>query len=228
MLKVVQCWDDGIINDARLADLLHKYNAKATFNLNPGLMKSERIPSYWQTANGPIGWYHGYHPGYLGLSEIKEVFAGFEVASHCYRHEDASKTPLPEFLKSALDARHFLEDMFQRPCLGFAWPYGTYTPEALDALRDAGFAYGRTVKNVENVSNFEHHLALHPNCHYQDAAFYQKYQTAKTNGSKFFYFWGHSYEMLDYDKLWEQFEMKLKMITDDPDAEWANVIDIVR
>ena len=34
--------------------------------------------------------------------------------------------------------------------------------------------------------------------------------------------------MFEYDKLWEQYEMKIKMISDDPDAEWANVIDIVR
>jgi hypothetical protein len=32
--------------------------------------------------------------------------------------------------------------------------------------------------------------------------------------------------MLEYDKLWEQFELKLKYINDDPDSEWANVVDI--
>ena len=37
MLKVVQCWDDGVINDIRLTDLLRRWGAKATFNLNPGL-----------------------------------------------------------------------------------------------------------------------------------------------------------------------------------------------
>ena len=35
-MKVVQCWDDGVVNDVRLTNLLRKYNAKATFNLNPG------------------------------------------------------------------------------------------------------------------------------------------------------------------------------------------------
>ena len=55
--------------------------------------------------------------------------------------------------------------------------------------------------------------------------FYTRYEAAKKTGV--FYFWGHSYEMLDYDRLWEQFEYKLQFISEDPDAEWADVIDIV-
>ena len=31
MVKVAQCWDDGVATDIRLIDILHKYNAKATF-----------------------------------------------------------------------------------------------------------------------------------------------------------------------------------------------------
>ena len=37
MIKVAQCWDDGVINDIKVADLCRKYGAKATFNLNPAL-----------------------------------------------------------------------------------------------------------------------------------------------------------------------------------------------
>jgi hypothetical protein len=43
MIKVAQCWDDGVLNDLKLTELLRKYNAKATFNLNPALHRySER------------------------------------------------------------------------------------------------------------------------------------------------------------------------------------------
>ena len=41
-MKVVQCWDDGVINDVRLTNLLRKYGAKATFNLNPGTMDPDK------------------------------------------------------------------------------------------------------------------------------------------------------------------------------------------
>ena len=46
-MKVVQCWDDGVVNDARLVELLRHYGAKATFNLNIGLMNIERLTSGW-------------------------------------------------------------------------------------------------------------------------------------------------------------------------------------
>ena len=38
MIKVAQCWDDGVATDIRLIEILRKYNAKATFNLCPGIM----------------------------------------------------------------------------------------------------------------------------------------------------------------------------------------------
>ena len=32
--------------------------------------------------------------------------------------------------------------------------------------------------------------------------------------------------MIDYDKLYEQFEMKIRYIAEDPDSEWCNVVDV--
>jgi len=227
MLKVAQCWDDGVVNDERLVKLLRKYQAKATFNLNPGLMEAERKPTSWDVFGE--GWkgysYHGFRAGKLGLNEIKEIYDGFQVASHCWRHENAGSIPDGDFLKAALDARHFLEDMFQRDCLGFAWPCGIYTPETCRLLKEAGFKYGRTVKNTDDVGAYEDSMALHSSCHYMDGRFFEKYQAAKANGK--FYFWGHSYEMLEDDQLWDQLEQKIRYISQDPEAEWVNVVELV-
>ena len=33
--------------------------------------------------------------------------------------------------------------------------------------------------------------------------------------------------MYEYDPLWEQLEAKIRYISEDPDAVWADVIDIV-
>ena len=41
-MKVIQCWDDAVSTDIKLTDILRKYNAKATFNLNAGLIKQEK------------------------------------------------------------------------------------------------------------------------------------------------------------------------------------------
>ncbi|MFA7232267.1 MAG: polysaccharide deacetylase family protein [Victivallaceae bacterium] len=226
MVKVVQCWDDGVINDLRLAEMLRKYNAKATFNLNPGLHAENRQDAHW-TPKGYSRWSHkGYRSGKLGKNELFEAYSGFQVASHCMKHEVAGTVPDAEFIQSAVDARKFLEDLFQQECRGFAWPCGRYTPSTADALRDAGFAYGRTTENTGRVTAYEHPMILHSSCHFQDNTFYDRYKQAKeTDGV--FYFWGHSYEMLDSPGMWEQFEYKLQYISEDSDAVWCDVIDIM-
>ena len=49
MVRVACCWDDGMETDLRLIELLKKYHAKATFNLNPGLYYPDRRrTSGWQ------------------------------------------------------------------------------------------------------------------------------------------------------------------------------------
>ena len=75
MIKVCQCWDDGVLNDIKVVELCRKYNAKATFNLNPGKHKAaSRVTDGWQ--------FKDYYPGRLAWNEVKSVYEGFEVASH--------------------------------------------------------------------------------------------------------------------------------------------------
>ena len=46
MIKIVQCWDDGVEDDFRLCEELRKAGARATFNLNPGLYEAFRSGSH--------------------------------------------------------------------------------------------------------------------------------------------------------------------------------------
>lgn len=171
MLQVVQCWDDGVINDIRLTDLLRRQGAKATFNLNPGFHADERGVNRW-AGPGYSGWScRGFLPGKVGRKEMKEIYSGFRVASHCFRHETVGTLPDDKFVQAAIDARAWLEDLFQCECPGFAWPCGRYTPETCRALREAGFAYGRTTRNSSDVAGCEETMALHPSCHFQAMLF---------------------------------------------------------
>ena len=248
MVRVACCWDDGAVNDIRLIGLLRKYKAKATFNLNPGLMPEHTETPRWlapgekfwnyqeipsligregRFAPGEKCWhYQGYVNGKVGLKEMKEVYEGFQVASHGWFHLGGSTDP-QAFIKDALDARHYLEDVFQRECPGYAWPFGDATPAAARLLKEAGFLYGRTTRNTDNVGFTDAPLRLDPSCHHADRGFYDKFRAAKAaNG--IFYFWGHSFEMLDCEGLWDQLERKLAFISGDPETEWIDVIDIVR
>jgi len=76
-MKVVQSWDDGVVDDLRLTELLRHYGATATFNLNPSLHQSQRSFS-WKSGDKEI-WR-------LGQSEMAAVYAGFEIANHSLTH----------------------------------------------------------------------------------------------------------------------------------------------
>ena len=47
MIKVAQCWDDGVATDIPLTEILRKYNARATFNLCPGRIGKEDPEVEW-------------------------------------------------------------------------------------------------------------------------------------------------------------------------------------
>ena len=224
-MKIAQCWDDGVQNDISLVELLRRYGAKATFNLNPGLMGETRTPNRWAD-RAHAGWsFNGFVSGKLSRNDIAEVYSGFQVASHCWCHETVGRRPDDVWIKAAVDARHYLEDIVQRECPGFAWPCGTYSPETVALLRQNGFAYGRTTVSVDDVTACTEPMALHPNCHFMARDFWDRYERARATGV--FYFWGHSYEMYEYPPLWDQFEQKIRAISEDPENEWVDVVDLV-
>lgn len=214
-MKIYQSWDDGPVDDLRLIDLLHKYHAKAAFHLSPGLSdKCGRTRSLWP--------YRGYDVIHLAISEFKGVYEEFEVASHMFHHWGAQAHTLKEFIDDAIAGRCFLEDLFQKSCRGFAWPCGQVTAEAADGLRKEGFLYGRTVEKAKgSVYECADPMRLAPSCHFQDPDFYSIFEKSKEYGG--FYFWGHSYEMMNDDSLWNEFERKLAFISETPGMVWENV-----
>lgn len=217
MIQVVQCWDDGVAEDARLADLLRLHKAKATFNINPSNNdRSKRILG-WRNKEGREIWR-------LSLEEMKNVYSGFGVASHTMTHPRPTQIAPEAFRKEAADCRKFIEDFFGREARGFAYPYGDYNEEVKDILREEGFAYARTTKNVENCFPPADPMEFHSNCHFLNPAFWDIFAKAKELGSVF-YFWGHSYE-LDAEEKWDSFDKKIAALNADPDVRWADIIDL--
>lgn len=219
MVKVCQCWDDGPLNDLKVTELCRKYNAKATFNLNPGShMANERIVDIGHCYQGV------YYSGRLAWNEVVSVYEGFEIASHGMCHLQAGIADDKVFLSDAVSAKKIIEDKFQKACRGFAWPCGRFTPTTCDLLREAGFAYGRTTLYTDAVLPCKDFMQLSSSCHFQDPDFWQKFEKARACG--YFYFWGHSYEMMDDPALLAAYEDKLRKLNEDPEVEWINVVDL--
>lgn len=211
-MKVLQSWDDGVVDDVRLTGLLRRYRARATFNLNPGL----------HHPGCSFGWRYGdKEVRRLGRDELVEVYEGFEIANHSMTHPN-----LPDLSLEALDweireSRRLLQDWFQQPVRGFCYPFGGFNPAVKDAIRAAGHSYARTVTELEPLFPPADPLELGVSCRFNDPAFWTCYERARAADGVFL-FWGHSYELIN-EAMWADLEDKIARITADPAAEWASI-----
>jgi len=213
-MTVVQCWDDGVTTDVKLVDILRRYGAKATFNLNFGLHSPERKP----------GWiFKDTEVRRLGWNEVLGVYDGFSIANHSLTHPRLDQIPIEEARREIVEGRDLLEQHFQQDVRGFAYPYGTYNEAVMDILRESGHIYARTTCNVDRPCPPDNPMEFHSNCHFLCEDFWSRYEAAREGGV--FYFWGHSYEMIS-DQMWADFEHKVERISADPAAQWADVADL--
>jgi len=211
---VVQCWDDGVVDDLRLTELLRKYGAKATFNINPGLHQSERTKHFVHQGKDVIR---------LGWGEMLEAYRGFTIGNHSMSHPPLTGLSAEEAHREIADARSKLREYFGQPILGFAYPFGAWNKDVMKLLRDTGHVYARTVQNVETAFPPEDPMAFHPNCHFLADDFWDRLAKAKHTGV--FYFWGHSYELMD-ETMWAEFEATIQRISEDPGCRWGELTDL--
>lgn len=215
-MKVIQCWDDGVVDDVRLTEMLRRRGAKATFNLNAGLHGAAR---------GGI-WRFKDIKDVLRLArpELLGVYEGFAVANHSYAHKWPTRISLAEWEEDVRAGREALEQMFQRPITGFAYPYGDCNEPVKDAVRRAGHVYARTTKRVETVWPPVDPMEFHASCHFLAADFWVCYGRVKAAGGVF-YFWGHSYELVT-EEQWQEFDRSIARISADPAAQWCDILDL--
>ena len=211
-MKVAQSWDDGIVDDLRLTDLLRRYRATATFNLNPGLHQPQRYCS-WRYGDKEV-WR-------LARDELTTVYAGFEIANHSLTHPHLPDLSPADLAREVAEGRRLLQDWFQQPVRGFCYPFGTFNAAVKGAIRAAGHVYARTITESGRVFPPSDPLELSVSCRFADPEFWSRYEQAKASNGVFL-FWGHSYELVN-DAMWAELEQKIAGISADPAAEWVNL-----
>jgi len=214
-MKVIQCWDDGIVDDIRLTDILRRYDAKATFSLNPGLNLEERS----------FGWVHeGREVWRLSVSELPDVYDGFEICSHSMTHPcltDISADQLDWELRASRD---ILQGIFKKPVLGFCYPFNAYNESIKAALRSAGYIWARGGQNDEGVFPPLDPFEFNFSCHFLSFDFLSKLKIAKERDG-IFSFWGHSCEIKNED-MWQDFEALIARMSSEANMEWSFITDL--
>jgi peptidoglycan/xylan/chitin deacetylase (PgdA/CDA1 family) len=179
-------FDDGVEQDKKIIGLMKQYGLRGTFNLNAGLF--------------------GYRPRFANISripedEIRQVYEGFEVASHGYRHENpliASRRKTEESIEKDIEA---LSGIMGYQVKGYAYPYGFDTAAAEGCLRRRGISYARRIRGSGSFRFPDDPYRYDPTCWFNAKNVFALIegflQAQPENEDLLFMMWGHGYEM-DY------------------------------
>lgn len=218
MIRVVQCWDDGVEDDIRLCGLLREHGAMASFNLNPG--------THGPSRGQPWMYKDIKQVRRLSRSELTSVYEGFTIANHTVSHPWPLKISLEEWRREVVDGRKILQDWFGQPVYGFVYPFGQRSDETDQVVREAGHTYARGTGPVcaDEPRGFPpaDPFRFVPDCHFRDPDLLEKYAASKVAGNPVFYFWGHSYEMVTGDD-WARTDNILRTISADPASQWDDL-----
>ena len=233
-VKVVQCWDDSLTTDIPLVELLKKCQAKATFNIIPqetsrrAFVVKKMKPgkhvlfSFLKKEDSREG---GFKVEHLVNSEMPAIYKGFKIAAHCGIPLGDTPKDSEIRMRTLLKTKVQIRDDFGLPVCGYVYPGGGFSPAAMVDVQKAGYLYARTTKSARAPLPLNEPMALPASCHWFASNFWERYEEAKKSGGVF-YFWGHSCELGNDPELWAWLESILARISADPEAEWADVIDL--
>lgn len=198
-------FDDGNIDDVRLVDILNKYNLKATFNLNSGLLADSSVWNY----EGIKCVHH------INFSEYPNLYDNHEVASHTVRHSHLEQLSYQAKKNEIQLDRVYLKALYGYDICGMALPFGTYDSEVIEILKELNILYCRTVRSTNEFNPPDKLPLIDPTCHFRcnnlDELTNRFLNKNETN-DMLFYIWGHSYELVTQSD-WEEFENFCKKIS---------------
>lgn len=191
-------YDDGVVFDEKLIEIMTRRGLKGTFNLNSGCFAA-------QTGGRR-----------LTKEDAKALYGATqnEVAVHGVKHFSLSEVDSAMQLKEVLDDRAALEEMFGRVVRGMAYANGVFDDGAVERLTMCNIAYARTVVSTERFDIPVDWLRMPATCHHDNPRLMELARDflEKPNeghfwrtGPRLFYLWGHSYEFDDNDN-WKTIE----------------------
>lgn len=218
-------YDDGVVQDRRLAELFRNYGLKCTFNLGSGLLGHREI------ARAPGK--KELDVSKVSPQEVPQVYRTHEIAGHGLYHSalDAVGTPLAAY--EITEDKRALEGIVGKPLKMFAYPFGFFNEDVKQMLRMAGYQGARTVKSTHDFRLPEDFLEWNPTCHHNDEKLMELAKAFVEGfpfGPMLFYVWGHAYEF-DGDGNWDVIEELAEFMAGHDDTVWfatnGEIIDYV-
>ena len=215
-------YDDGVVQDKRLAEIFDKYGMKGTFNFNTCRFNYTK-------------------------EQIKEIFLskGHEIAVHGANHRANGNTRTIEGIRDVLDCRLLLEELCDSIIRGMAYPdtgikqMGSFTTyeQIKHYLIELDIAYSRTLggDNDSFMLPQDFHAWM-PSAHHNNPKimeYIDKFLNLDVSEKvyhairvpRLLYIWGHSCEF-DNHNNWEHIEEICKKIAHNNEIWYATNIEI--
>jgi len=122
-------WDDGSIYDLKLAELLQRYNQKATLYIPIENIENRAV---------------------VTADQIKDLSGQFEIGAHTVHHKYLITLSDQDAKTEITESKLMLEDIIQKEVFGFCFPGGKFKKVHLNLVKQAGFKYVRTVNMFNN------------------------------------------------------------------------------
>lgn len=217
-------YDDGIVQDKRLAEVFDKYGMKGTFNFNCTFLRDN-----------------------YSKEQLKEYFLskGHEIAVHGANHRANGNMRAIEGIRDVLDCRLELEEKCDQIIRGMAYPdtginlmgnFGDYA-QIKNYLTELDIAYARTLgSDNDNFMLPQDFHAWMPTAHHTNPKimeYIDKFLALDISENTYharrvprlLYIWGHSYEF-DTNNNWELIEEICKKLAHNDQIWYATNIEI--
>lgn len=205
-MRAIASFDDGTVDDLRIAELVEKYDIYAIFY----------FPVHSQLVNEPKGRQS------LNSSQRKEIAINHEIGSHTVNHPLLTRIPIKQAYDEIFLSKQLLEEEFDTNITTFAYPRGYANPEIQNLVKEAGYQNARGV-NVGYIHESENQFYTQPSVHvacqrkeyggqkWLDYALNLLEEAIRTPDSVYHLF-GHSWEISQNDG-WHDLEELLKRVS---------------
>lgn len=216
-------FDDGVMQDLKIIEILNKYNLKATFNLNTGNF-GKSFPLVWEGVN--------VERKVILPEMVKKAYKGHEVAVHTVHHSKLKLLSDDEIVNEIVEDINNLEILVGYEVRGMAYPCSEFDERVIRVIKErTPIKYARTVVSSYNLNLQKNLLCFNPTCRYGDNQMYEladELFACKTDESKLLYIWTHSYEF-DYNpSKYEEFERFCAYISGRNNIEYCTNIEAFR
>lgn len=201
-------FDDGVTQDIRLLEILNKYGLKCTFNLNSGLLGTERE----LVRNGVTVRHDKVLP-----EQVASLYAGHELAVHTVTHPSLTKLEKESIIREVEEDRRALEKLCGYSVVGMAYPDGRCDEHIAKIIAEnTPVRYSRTTESTHSFKVQKDNLLLYnPTVYYIEDCLEElvdKFLESEADEDQLLYIWGHSYEMDASFISWEKFESVCKKL----------------